>query len=33
MRTSSRSLAVVLFDEVALLDISAPLKSNHRGPN
>jgi transcriptional regulator GlxA family with amidase domain len=26
MRTSSRSLAVVLFDEVALLDISAPLE-------
>jgi transcriptional regulator GlxA family with amidase domain len=25
MRTSSRSLAVVLFDEVALLDVSAPL--------
>jgi transcriptional regulator GlxA family with amidase domain len=26
MRTSSRSLAVVLFDEVALLDVSAPLE-------
>jgi transcriptional regulator GlxA family with amidase domain len=26
MRTSSRSLAVILFDEVALLDISAPLE-------
>jgi len=26
MRTSSRSLAVVLFDEVALLDVAAPLE-------
>lgn len=27
MRTSSRSLAVVLFDEVALLDVAAPLEA------